>query len=298
MKLSANRREPRPSSREVLGETRGEYGTLAERLEFVQAGDTEWMERIAQGGVESEWRYKGTAFASLHVVFKDRGISRDTQKARTKHIETDRWPYEQNVVTEAATGKLPGIVSITDLFNEAYQVFPFSDLLKEPLQKPSDKLWKDMVGWAKIHSHGTDGPSTWNSFLQAVDPERYQQLDLSEVRVACLKAIDMQRMKYPVTKDSEQVDLLKILARTRLIFPDMIGPASLKPGEQRAMYATLKRSRESLRWGTSATSFVDTYYHLALLEAPHLAVDARGIHLSVDQGPVQRLTPLPERSQM
>lgn len=294
MKLGAKRREPMFKSRDVLDMGERQL-TLAESVDFIQAGDTERLERSAVLGAEAEWDARFHAQAALHLVFADVGVSKATLESRKRQIGTDRWPYEKNL-NQGVTGKLPYATSITDLLNEAHRIFPFSDQLKQTLAKPSDALWNKMVSWAAHLTHGD--PSTCYSFLEAVDPERFFQLDLDQVRTACLQAIDQQRMKRPVTKDPSQMDLLKMLAQTRLIFPDMLGSSSLRPEERRAIQSYLQRSREAVAWGTGLTSFPDCFYHLALIEAPHMRVDGQGIHLSVQPRSGQSVVGLPARSEI
>lgn len=297
MKLTIEKRQSRQRSQDVL-EVGERQQSLAEYLEFVHSGDKALLEKMARLDSSRDWVVKFSAQAALHLVFDDLGLPKEIKDDRKKQIETERWPYEENLRAEAASGKLPHAISCTDLLNEAYNVFPFTNVLKESLEKPSDKLWNEMVSWVNGHAKGPDGPALWYSFLLAVDFARFKSLDLSVVRTACLKQIDQQRMKHPVTKDTVQYDLLRLLALTRLIFPDLIGPASLKPEERKTMYACLARNKEAARQGGGggdAPLFPEYFYHLALVEAPKMSVDETGIHLSTQNGHKETARSLPER---
>lgn len=294
MKLAAQRRESSFRSRDALG--LGErQPTLAESLDFIQAGDTERLELSAVLGAESEWDQKFAAQAALHLVFADVGLSKATLDSRKKQIETDRWSYEK-ILSEGTTGKLPDGVHLFDPLIEAYRIFSFRDQLRRALAKPSDVLWEKMVRWVNNDGHGN--PSSWYSALLTVDPERFFRLDLNEVRTKCSRAIDQQRMRRPVTKDASQAELLGMLARTRLIFPDMFGPNSLRSEERRVIQSYLQKLREGVARGTGASSFPEFFYHLALIEAPCMTVDSQGIHLSIKPESGQALGSLPARSEI
>lgn len=294
MKLGSEKRLTRLRSSDVLGEVeRGK--SLAESLEFVRAGDKRLLEKILQfDDVQGIVRADG--YANLLLVFNDLGVSAATLESRSRYIDPVQRSYEEGLVR--AEAGVPA--ASTGIIQDARKLLLLNEVLKEPLTKPSDQVWEQMVSWIKEKVKTGGGSTTAYSYLLALDPERFLTLDLSAVKVACLKAIDLQRLKQPLTNDNEHLVLLSLLAHTRLIFPDLIGLTSLKPEERRALYAYLNNKREHAQKldGGGGSQFINTYIELALVEAHRMTVDGRGIHLFGDQGPIQQLAPLPERLQL
>lgn len=294
MRLAAEKRRPylRPQDVLVGGERQK---SLAEYLEFVQPGDIQLLEQcVKTSGML--YRYGPfNALAALHMVFEDTGLSRTVRETSTKYIEMHRWEFEQ--IIQAGVQGVHGDGDATKtLLGLAPKLLPLRDILKEPLNQPTDELWGQVAIIAEREAV-KQGPIFPYAALLAVDPERFSAVDGEALQVACLQAIDQQRMKRSIKKDPTQMDLLKMLALTRLMFPDLIGPASLRDEEREAIYAGLAKSRDAVRQFTNFDVFPAAFYHLALVQAPHMTVDATGIHLSIQENSGQHLHPLPGRSE-
>lgn len=298
MKLTERKKIPNLSSRDVL-HIEERQQSLAECLKFMRKGDTERLETAAFLGTDENRFHRLTAQAALHLVGDDVGISRATLERRRRQIESMQFNYERVMRELMTSGYFIGGGSMVDVLKEAYWIFPFTDQLRQPITSPNDEVWNKALNWAiQMQRRDMMEPATCYAYLLAMDVERFHSLDLDEIKDNCFRSLNKQRMIRPASKGFDQKDILKMLAQTRLVFPELIGPDSLKPEERRSLGLQLEKSREAMQLGTDQFSFADIFYHLALVESPRLSVDQAGIHLSTQPVVSQQFSGLPARPEV